>query len=574
MQRVSGPRRLTVTGVVAIAIAVIVSAFAVGDVGAAGTAAPNYPDSSDPLCVQHPQLCTEQLDPWTYEGESYNAGHDEPAVLFYSNKAGSGNTNKYRLTLPTDPKAPPSQAGGGSTWNFQLHPAFWFGMAMCDDQSAPNPGVNCTPNSDKNIKTSTNPNSSNYIGKTPGTAFMEMQFYPPGWGPISCTNGLGDHDGKWCSALTIDSDPVNMNTGQPNNAACQASQGPEPVNWAALTKSGLPVAPANPFTPFGEQAVVSADTLEYNNGDKLVVSMRDTKAGFRVIVHDVTTGDIGSMTASTANGFGHALFQPDAKACTFRPYAFHPMYSTSSPNTRVLWAAHSYNVAFSDEIGHFEYCTTITNFQCSSSNNGTDSSPDSDDFPCFTAPIVDPSGTTVTDAFSGCIQADNDFDGPEYQQGTWPGSTGAVASKVSTPIVFSSPLFSQNGGAFSKNYSQTAFENDLPRIEGNDFSSNNNCQRHVRNPADPSPGSGCINPPNGATLYPTFSTFRGPRNACFWEEGGSSFANATNNFGGNPAEYGGLLLLNYPAAGNTITQRYNDFRNILSNNPCQASTGP
>ena len=32
------------------------------------------------------------------------------------------------------------------------------------------------------------------------------------------------------------------------------------------------------------------------------------------------------------------------------------MYSTSSPQTRVTWAAHTYNVAFSDEIGHFEDC--------------------------------------------------------------------------------------------------------------------------------------------------------------------------------------------------------------------------
>jgi hypothetical protein len=244
------------------------------------------------------------------------------------------------------------------------------------------------------------------------------------------------------------------------------------------------------------------------------------------------------------------------------------MYSTSSPNTRVLWAAHSYNVAFSDEIGHFEYCNTITDFSCTSSDNGTDSSPDSDDFPCFTAPIVNPSGATISDAFSGCLGPDSDFDGPSYQQGKWPGSRGADASKVSTPVVFSSPLF-VNGGEF-RQYSQTAFENDLPRIEGSDFSPNNSCQRHVSNPADPHPGQGCVDPPNGATLYPIYSTFK-KSGSCFWEEGGGNFANATNKFGGTPqAEYGGLLLLNYPAAGFTITQRYNDFRRILDHNACPA----
>jgi hypothetical protein len=373
-----------------------------------------------------------------------------------------------------------------------------------------------------------------------------------------------------------------MNTGQPNNPACQASQGPEPVNWAAITKSGIPVAPANPFTPFGEQAVVSDDTLQYNNGDKLVVDMHDTRAGFQVVIHDLTTGESGSMTASISNGFGHALYQPNATACTFRPYAFHPMYSTSSPNTRVLWAAHSYNVAYSDEIGHFEYCDSIAReggaCTSQSATDPTDPSQEDDDNPCFAAPLVDPSGTTVNDSFIGCIQADDDFDGPEYQQGTWPGSTGADPSKVSTPIVFSSPLFTSGGhgddehhGGRLQNYQQAAFENDLPRIEGSDFSINNDCQRHVSNPADPNPGQDCIDPPNGATLYPTFSTFAGPHNSCLWEEGGDSFANATNNFGGLPAEYGDLLLLNYPAAGFTITQRYNDFRNVLGNNPCPSS---
>jgi len=560
--------------VIVLAIAAVVSVFAVGDVSRAASSdnLTTY-SSGEPLCVQHPQMCTEQLDPWTYEGEHYNAGHDEPSALFYSNKDGSGYTNEYRLTLPTDPPAAPTQDGTGGTWNFQLHPAFWFGMAMCDDQSAPNPGAPCPRDSNRNIHTSTDPSSPDYIGKTPGSAFMEMQFYPPGWGPISQTDGEGNQDGLWASALTIDSDPVNMNTGVPNNPACQASQGPEPVNWAMITKSGMSQVPANPFTPFFEQAQVTSDTLEYHSGDKLLVVMHDTRAGFLVVIHDLTTGQSGSMTASIANGFGHALYQPDARSCTFRPYAFHPMYATSSPSTRVLWAAHSYNVAYSDEIGHFEYCNSIAAEAgpCTGFPNPTDSAKDADDAPCFLAPLVDSTGTTLSN-FTGCIQADNDFDGPEYQQGTWPGSTGAVAGKVSTPIVFSSPLFRPGGeGAFTNNYRQAAFENDLPRIEGSDFSSNNSCQRHFSNPADPNPGQGCVDPPNGASLYPTFSTFNGPDHMCLWEEGGGDFSNATNNFGGTPsAEYGGLVLLNYPAAVFKITQRYKDFRNILSNNPCPA----
>jgi hypothetical protein len=83
-------------------------------------------------------FCTEVYESIGYHG-AYT-GHDEPSVLFYSNVAGSGNTMTYLLQLPMEPPTLPKQDGSGGTFNFQLHPAFWVGMAMCDDQSAPNPG--------------------------------------------------------------------------------------------------------------------------------------------------------------------------------------------------------------------------------------------------------------------------------------------------------------------------------------------------------------------------------------------------------------------------------------------------
>src|SRR5271165_2079973 len=100
-------------------------------------------------------LCTERLDSPAYE----YIGHDEPSLLFYSNEQGAGYTNIYRLRLPKDSPVMPKQDGRGGTWNFQLHPAFWFGMAMCDDQSSPNPGgspsagpnIKCVPDSDANV---------------------------------------------------------------------------------------------------------------------------------------------------------------------------------------------------------------------------------------------------------------------------------------------------------------------------------------------------------------------------------------------------------------------------------------
>jgi len=46
------------------------------------------------------------------------------------------------------------------------------------------------------------------------------------------------------------------------------------------------------------------------------------------------------------------VFDPSATSCTLEPYTFRSMYATSSERTRVIWTAHTYNVAFSMEIGH------------------------------------------------------------------------------------------------------------------------------------------------------------------------------------------------------------------------------
>ena len=80
-------------------------------------------------CDENSPLCTEVLHSLNYEGKY--TGHDEPSLLFYSNVPGSGNSNVYELTLPKDPPITPRQDGTGGTFNFQLHPAFWFGMARC-----------------------------------------------------------------------------------------------------------------------------------------------------------------------------------------------------------------------------------------------------------------------------------------------------------------------------------------------------------------------------------------------------------------------------------------------------------
>jgi hypothetical protein len=288
--------------------------------------------------------------------------------------------------------------------------------------------------------------------------------------------------------------------------------------------------------------------------------MGDTANGFQVVINDITTGQSGSMTASAANGFGEVQFAPaPSTSCTNIPTNFHPMYSTSSEATRVPWAAHSYNVAFSDEIGHFEYCNAETAGRCTTAGVTDPSGVDRDDVGCF-----GPEDSTLI-AIGGCLGTDVDFDGPEYSN-TWPGtfSNATLDAQVhSTPIRFSSPLF--NG---SSNYSRVGFEADLPRIE---FATNPPCQRHISNPADPNPGQGCVNPPAGASFYPLFSTANSGQ-GCVWQLGGPFIPDTINNFGGSSAaEFGPLLSLAYPAANGQPTFRYNNFRNVLSSNPCPNS---
>jgi hypothetical protein len=529
---------------------------------AASGHAETYPPK--PVCgASNSPLCTEVDNYQSTFG--YYVGHDEPSVLFYSSTAGSGNNDLYTLFLPKDPPTLPVQDGSGGTFNFQLHPAFWFGMAMCDDQSAPNPGgssfgatVPCTPDSDANIFNSSNPRSHNYIGRHPGTAFMEMQFYPPGW--VNWPAGNSCSATQWCAALNIDSLSQNLNTGTQLNPTCAATTGIEYVNFAFITKNGLSQAPASPVN--ATLATFTPDPgkdLFMNSGDALAVHLQDTSGGFQVLITDLTTQQSGSMTASASNGFGEVQFAPSpSTACNNIPTNFHPMYSTSSPDTRVPWAAHSYNVAFSDEIGHFEYCNRVNPHTsgCTSAGVNDPNGLDSDDSICFR-----PSQSSNV-LVGGCIGSDIDFDGVPYQN-TWPGTFSNASQDAlfhPTPIQFTSPLFNGTTKATT-----VAFETDLPRIE---FATNPPCQRHISNPADPSPGSGCVNPPTGASFYPFYST-SGSGSACRWQEGGSFIPGADYSFGSNSnANFGPLFPLFYPAANGQPSFRYNDFNSGPLSNTC------
>jgi hypothetical protein len=501
--------------------------------------------SAEPFCETHAGTCPDTRTHKDYEGNY--VGHDEPSVLFYSDRAGSGNSNTWNLQLPHEAPTMPTQDGTGGTWNFQQHVAFWFGMALCETQSYPNPGMACPADSDGNIKDGADPNAADWIGNHVGSGFMELQFYPPGWTPFVV--GTSCDPTKWCAAVAIFG--LSDSLTQTNNADCLNRAGEEWANFSFLTLNGVPQSPPDPlsfsaatFTPDPTKA------LFMNPGDQLVVSIHDSTDGLVTSVSDTTTNQTGSMTASVANGFQHPLFQPNAATCTEEPYAFHPMYSTSNEHTRVPWAAHSYNVAFSDEIGHFEYCNRANPLGRCVNHGVNDVKKDGDDFGCFNPNV------SLLVKVGGCIATDFDFDGTSYQPG-WSGTlsdTNADHLLHSESFLFTSPL---SGGL---NYERVAFEADLPAIE---FATG----------CDTSTGDGCVNPPPGANLYPIYST-RGV-NGCAWQEGGALIPGTTNTFGGtSTAEYGSIYALVYPDfPGDPGTAPFfENFRNILSTNPCP-STG-
>jgi len=554
------PFTLALFGVLALAL----YAVPAGAAGAATSSTPTdrgkaaFHGYAEPLCTGRASLCADPYD--SPEGEY--VGHDEPSIEFKSHTPGSGNDITYLMQLPTEPGTFPTADGAsGSTWNFQLRPTFWFGLTLCDTESAPEFTKVCKPDSDKNDLVSTNPKSHNYIGKHPGNAYMELQFYSPGY--VEQFEGFGCTATQYCAAMTIDSRTVDQNTGIENTDACNnfILGGPEPINWAYITTSGQSQAPANPlftgtFTSPNFAAVNPDPTkdLMMNPGDKILIHMHDTPAGFRIDLTDLTTHQRGAMTASVANGFGHILYTPSSDTCQQAPYAFHPEYSTGTPRGNT-WSAHTYNVAMSDEIGHFENCLQLTpDFNCAVPGSQDPGGLDEDDDNNFCVPGEDSTLVKI----NGCFSADEDWDGQSYRL-DWPGTNPDPATDQAlhpSPLLFTSPL--ANGRT---DYSTIAFETDLPRIEAEDAQDNPPfCDRTT--------GANCVNPPNGAQFYPFFTTGN-HGGLCTWQQGGNFIPGTTNHFGGSSTtEYGSLLQTVYPVAGFTTTRLFNNFNSGDKRNPC------
>ena len=547
------------------------------------------------VAALHRSTCVDPRGPrklkgrWSAPALSYNdrgrfidnghyVGHDEPSVKFISSAPDSGNTMTYDMKLPKDPGKRPTNTGSVVKYA-ELSVAPWFGLPICDPRSYPqNP---CAPDSDAN--------TGSGLPTDAGSAFMELQFYPPGFAPWldapSCNSA------KWCVALNIDSlesefNFVNLN---PN---CE-----EPLNFAYLTNNGKPGGPPGPQAANARTFQPGKHTLFLRSGDVVKVAISDPPAGLTIVVHDLTTGQTGRMTASAGNGF----MNTDYKTCQGHRYTFHAEYATAAQQNQVPWAALEGGVLMQQEIGHSEVCTSLANRDpvnepglivdkntydtCVGGNEGrAHGRPRRGEGGCnpqtgvckgattegTTGPIACPSnnfasGQLCEYADGICLpqgartvvvgghamrttapvnlcgdnrfqNGDLDFDGMSYLKGKWPNGS----PDVPTSFRYAGP-FDQSGQPYPK----VQFETDVP---GSAFL----CNVFT--------GNLCTTPPVGAKFYPfwTLTSKKGqnvghglfPGGACVWNFG-DVIKGVTTRTLGKASQYGEPNLARY--GGTTIS---------------------
>ncbi len=291
------------------------------------------------------ELCTDPIHISTY-GKTYRfvdnghyVGHDEPSVKFLSSAPGSGNAMTYYMQLPTDPGCTPNAAGTCAAYG-ELSVAPWFGLPMCDPKSYPmNP---CTRDSDTNSGSISDPNAA-------GSAFMELQFYPPKFIPYA--NNTSCDATQWCAAITIDSLECTFGFAT-RNTNCE-----EPQQFAFLQTNGVPTGSPAPQGVSVQTYTPNGQTLKMNPGDVLEVSITDPPSGFKTQVTDLTTGQTGFMQANAANGFTNT----NIADCSGNPFTWHAEYSTAQQQNQVPWAALEGGVLMQQEIGHGESCGSLAN---------------------------------------------------------------------------------------------------------------------------------------------------------------------------------------------------------------------
>jgi hypothetical protein len=489
----------------------------------------------------------------TWDGRFYDngnyIGHDEPDMTFLSSRSGSGNDVTWTERIPADPSSAPTVARPGSDvahW-FELSVAPWFSMAMCDPNSYPQ--TPCAPLSDANAPAADGTGGG-------GSAFMEMQLYPPGFAPfddaISCDNR------HWCAALNIDSLACTEGVAV-CNSACE-----EPVNFAYIQTNGVPPGPVAPSEADVQTFSPNSHTLLMNPGDVITVHMFDAPVpggggghAFEVVIRDLTTRRTGFMQASAANGFQNTSITN----CSGTPFNFQPEYNTAAQANIVPWAALQTNISTEFEIGHFTPCTGVSGAGSYPVSNtisdtfynscagpyeaGGDSTtwPEPTDAFCYPAGDTHGALNTAPDTVTGCTDTlaggDLDFDGTPYWA-EWP--LGPFATRT-YPGSFVQALPS----------TQDRRQYDSFFIQTDTALSESTCTATTAGCAIPAPGS-----PGG--FYPYWSRATTPF-GCFLEFGNVSWG--VNGYGGD-SQYG---------TDQSPTLGYPEFEGPVMSNRCGRGWG-
>jgi hypothetical protein len=500
-----------------------------------------------------------------YDNGKY-IGHDEPDMTFYSTAKGSGNNVTWSETLGRDPVAIPTATNPGhdvADW-FELSPAPWFSMAVCDPNSYPQ--TFCKPDSDVNAPAC--PNLTN-CPKTPypggGSAFLELQFYPPGNPPwvdsSSCDNS------HWCAALTIDSLECTQGYGA-CNSSCE-----EPVNFAFIQTNGVPVGPPSPQQADIQSSVPNAQTLLMNPGDKVTTHIFDApvpgekgQRALEAVVDDLTTKQSGFMQASAANGFQNTSIVN----CSGTPFNFEPEYSTASKSNIISWAALQTNISTEFETGHWEPCASVSEplgsnpFDSNDTGGaynscvgpyetaGGDEGAEAGDAMCYVAGDVHtgyagPGTSTPPDRMTGCQDnlyqnGDLDFDGTPYWP-EWPTSS-SVTPSLPASFVESPPRTKGH------RYPQFRFQTDVALSEST-------CKQATPKSA----WTGCSVPPATAPghFYPYWSEVVSRSGACSILFGNVSAGKRLNDFH-KDAEFG---------KNKAASLGYPEFEGAVHDNVCK-----
>jgi hypothetical protein len=438
-----------------------------------------------------------------FEDNGHYIGHDEPALRFMSSKPGSGTDITWNQRLGVDPRRLPTVAHPGRdvTHFFELSIAPWFSMDLCDSRSFPL--TPCTPESDTNAPSATSPGG--------GAAFLELQFYPPGFAPfvdsISCDNT------HWCAAMTIDS--LECDTQGNCNPDCV-----EPVNFAFIQTDGVPAGPPSPQLSDLSTFTPNARTLKMRPGDRLRIHIFNARphGGGRALetrIDDLSTGRSGFMVASAANGF----MNTDFATCNGHPFNFQPEYQTARPENVLPWGIGPYDIDTQFEIGHFEPCTSLRQRQVqdvfgipdvefldcvgpyeSATSADSEANGEPDDSPCYLKGDTHGAFHTPPNLVTGCAVfndavGDLDFDGTSYWP-DWPNSL--------RPGRFPSPFLQQQPTTRGSRYPLIQFENTVSASEAD---------------CDLVTGAGCVLPPPGPGRFYPFWTLGKVRHDCVWEFG-------------------------------------------------------